>query len=114
MKTVPLMQRIGWAAGALLIVVIAIAIAPALWTRYQVHAFTSKLHAGMSADDVKSAAAAMHLEATGHDATQIFVEIREPWTFGSTCSDDYVVVVTLARAHVERWQPIRERLCVKS
>ena len=114
MKTVPLMQRIGWGAGALLIVVIAIAIAPSLWTKYRVHAFASKLHAGMSAGDVKTAAAAMHLDAAMHDASQIFVEIREPWTFGSSCSDDYVVVVTLAQARVERWQPIRERLCVKS
>lgn len=114
LRSIGLVPVIGWIAGIALLAVIALAVTPPLVVRYQVHAFSGKLHAGMSAADVQSSAASMHLDATEPRADEIAVTIRPAYTFGSACSNDYVIVVTLERGRVERWRPIREQLCVKT
>ena len=111
-KPSKLMQRIGIGAGALLLLLLAIALTPPLIVRYRLHAFTSRLHAGMSAARLQEAALRVHLPARSLDAGQVEFPIDEPWTFGS-CSSDYVVVVSLKDARVTKWAQIRESLCTK-
>ena len=108
-----LAQRVGWGAGILLLLLIVAGLTPQVIVRYELHAFTGKLHAGMSSSDVQTAAASMHLDAMAPHANEMVVRITPPWVLGSACTIDYAVVVELANDRVTRWNPIKEQLCTK-
>jgi hypothetical protein len=106
-------QYVGWGAGALLVILLLIGVAPQVIVRYDLHAFTNKLHAGMSSNDVRTAAFSMHLPVVTPRANELVVRIVQPWTFGGSCSTDYAVFIALANDRVSHWSPIKEQLCTK-
>jgi hypothetical protein len=106
-----LTQRIGIGAGVLLVLVVAAAVIPPLVVKYRVHAFVSRLHAGMTRDEVNAAARESQLAPSSQSGATMDFDVPPPWSVEAQCRDDYSIVVVMKGERSRSFAQIKNRVC---